>query len=115
MRLIDADAMKARLEMAHECDDCDDPRACRYDSIYAKRDFCIWIDDEPTVEERKTAKWEWVEEESGTAQEIGEPIYDAHFQCSECGFRPFENLNGDEVLTTYCPHCGARMMEIKEG
>lgn len=95
MRLIDADAMKERLGMAHECDDCDDPRACRYDSIYTKRDFCLCIDDEPTVEERKTGRWIWDDE---------------GYHCSECFFHAYgDTLNCLDGTFKYCPHCGAKM------
>lgn len=99
MRLIDADAMKERLGMAHECDDCDDPRACRYDSIYTKRDFCLWIDDEPTVEERKTGKWVLDEERS---KEHVEHIY----LCSACHNN---EAWGETERTRYCSYCGAEM------
>lgn len=101
MRLIDADAMKT-VEQIQKAD---------FNSIETIR---AWIESQPTIEERKTAKWAWVEEESGTVWSTGEPIFDAHFQCSECGFRPFENLEGDEVLTKYCPQCGARMENADE-
>lgn len=52
MRLIDADALKEDLRMGKECDiDCPtDWKACHYDRIYAKQDFCEWIDDAPTIE-----------------------------------------------------------------
>ena len=51
-RMIDADALKEDLRMGKECDiDCPtDWKACHYDRIYAKQDFCEWIDDAPTIE-----------------------------------------------------------------
>lgn len=107
MRLIDADAMKERLGMARDglqCDDCDDPRACRYDSIYTKRDFCLCIDDEPTVEERKTGKWVLDEERS---KECVEHIY----ICSACHNN---EAWGEAERTRYCSQCGSRMLETKE-
>ena len=52
MRAIDADALKEDLRMGKECDiDCPtDWKACHYDRVYAKQDFCEWIDDAPTIE-----------------------------------------------------------------
>lgn len=67
-----------------------------------------------SAEKRKMGKWEWVEEKAGTLFS-GETIFDAHSKCSECGARPFDDMDGDELLTPYCPNCGAKMMETKEG
>ena len=51
MRLIDADALRADYGMAEDCKDCKTGyRACEYDRIYSKMDFCGWIDDAPTVD-----------------------------------------------------------------
>ena len=51
MRLIDADALKATLGMKDDCSECGDAwKACHYDRIYPKLDFCEWIDDAPTVD-----------------------------------------------------------------
>lgn len=50
-RLIDADALKAALGMKDDCSECKDTwKACHYDRIYSKMDFCEWIDDAPTVD-----------------------------------------------------------------
>ena len=50
MRLIDVDAFKADYRMADECKDCTTPvRACEYDRVYTKMDFCSWLDDAPTI------------------------------------------------------------------
>lgn len=61
-----------------------------------------------SAEKRKTGKWEWVEGKAGTLFS-GETIFDAHSKCSECGARPFDDMDGDELLTPYCPYCGAKM------
>ena len=51
MRAIDVDAFKADYHMADECKDCETPvRACEYDRVYTKMDFCSWLDDAPTIE-----------------------------------------------------------------
>lgn len=93
MRLIDVDAFKAYYRMADECEDCQTPfRTCRHDRMYAKMDFCSWLDDAPTVTpERNRGKW--IKKKS--------MIY-----CSQCA------CSFDSIFTNdfyYCPHCGADM------
>ncbi len=49
-RLIDADAFKTDYRMSDDCDSCDTNwKSCQYDTVYAKMDFCGWLDDAPTV------------------------------------------------------------------
>ena len=55
-RLVDADAFKADYGMKDDCVDCEKEmrgkaKACEYDRIYSKMDFCGWIDDAPTIVE----------------------------------------------------------------
>lgn len=51
MRLIDADALKEDYRMADDCKDCKtNVRDCEYDHIYAKMEFCGWLDDASTVD-----------------------------------------------------------------
>ena len=55
MRLIDADALKADCGMKDDCADCDKElrgksKACEFDRVYTKMDFCGWLDDAPTVD-----------------------------------------------------------------
>ena len=51
-RLIDADKMKQNRHMGDDCNNCPmDWKTCHYIRGFAKEDFCIWIDDEPTVVE----------------------------------------------------------------
>lgn len=50
MRLIDADALKADYGMKDDCADCDKElrgksKACEFDRVYTKMDFCGWLDD----------------------------------------------------------------------
>ena len=48
MRLIDADALKARFYMGNDCSDC---HACDYDETYIDPGIiCTTIDDMPTIE-----------------------------------------------------------------
>ena len=53
-RLIDADKFKADHSMKNDCAECEkelqgSSRACEYDRIYSKMDFCQWIDNAETV------------------------------------------------------------------
>ena len=55
MRLIDVDALKADYGMKDDCADCDKElrgksKACEYDRVYTKMDFCGWLDDAPSVD-----------------------------------------------------------------
>ena len=55
-RLVDADAFKADYGMKDDCADCEKEmrgkvKACEYDRIYSKMDFCGWLDDAPTIVE----------------------------------------------------------------
>ena len=50
MRLIDVDQLKADYNMGDDCSDCKtNVKACEYDRVYSKMDFCGWLDDAPTV------------------------------------------------------------------
>ena len=53
-QLIDVDAFKTEYGMKNDCADCEKEmhgkvKACEYDRIYSKMDFCGWLDDAPTV------------------------------------------------------------------
>ena len=101
MRAIDADALKEDLRMGKECDiDCPtDWKACHYDRVYAKQDFCEWIDDAPTIEpERKKGKWidrGWSGDGRGNSWH--------EWECSEC-----KHITKG-AKWDFCPNCGARM------
>ena len=97
MRAIDADALKEDLRMGKECDiDCPtDWKACHYDRVYAKQDFCEWIDDAPTIEpEPQRKRGQWLD---GYKRQT----------CSLCKGRGVKSWN-------YCPYCGARMKETNK-
>lgn len=54
-RLIDVDKFKANYGMKDDCADCDKElrgksKACEFDRVYTKMDFCGWLDDAPTVD-----------------------------------------------------------------
>lgn len=54
-RLIDVNKFKADYGMKDDCADCDKElrgksKACEYDRVYTKMDFCGWLDDAPAVD-----------------------------------------------------------------
>lgn len=60
-RLVDADAFKADYGMKDDCVDCEKEmrgkaKACEYDRIYSKMDFCGWLDDAPTIVEAEDSE-----------------------------------------------------------
>lgn len=96
MRLIDADAFKKYIrdacnEMSHVYKD---------GGKWAKQiteDFCMDIDEQPTIEERKKGKW--IEFSNHMA-----------YKCSECG-RVIQTTDGRRNVSKHYPfcHCGAKM------
>ena len=51
MRMIDADALKASMHMANDCNKCEqNPAWCNASPIYSRQEICGYIDDMPTVE-----------------------------------------------------------------
>ena len=51
MRLIDIDAFRKDLGLAERCKECErDARACQYDQIYTRMDFCGWLDDAEIID-----------------------------------------------------------------
>lgn len=99
MKLIDADALRAR--MYHD--------AFETDSDMQKWDGGCWIrykmfenaiEDAPTIEPKKG---KWID-----------CVTSAHWKCSECGDRApmYWDANRqeyDEWYSAYCPNCGAKM------
>ena len=84
MRLIDADALKAKLEKKT---DMNDPR-WSFDSIMLAKIMISILDKAPTVEERKHGHWEDIDLDTSV--------------CSVC-------KKPQEYETKYCPECGAKM------
>lgn len=85
MRLIDADAIKLPKGFFEEVDNV--PK------------FYEWLNEQPTIEERKTGKW------------VGngfEPL-----RCSVCGkvSNGLLDIPWANRFFRYCPNCGARMVE----
>lgn len=92
MRLINADDLiKAFLN--HCCTEFEIKYKCRSDE-----NVLALIVNAPTVEERPKGKWIQLHE--------GLSLY--YHICSNCRTTPLE-LEEYEVLSDFCPHCGADM------
>ena len=90
-KLIDVDAFKARLSAG---------------LVYQGADVLEALDEQPTIEERKTGKW--IEKDGWDG--------DVYYDCSACGesWTTIEGTPWDNDMN-YCPHCGAKMGADKEG
>lgn len=53
---------------------------------------------------------------SDYASSLGVKIYfsDVRFYCSECLLEATWDIDCDQELTDYCPHCGAKMDKVTE-
>jgi hypothetical protein len=56
------------------------------------------IEDAPSIEAEPIKHGEWIESWGGKWH-----------SCSVCGGIPPFNFKGEDIITSYCPHCGARM------
>lgn len=101
MRLIDADALKKYLDYCAFCKSCPNKNKgndyCTLDCKFP--DYCDdeWkrvIDEQPTIDERKTGRWIF-----------GETMGHSWMKCSEC----CKSQDGQTLCFTYCPFCGAKM------
>ncbi len=94
MRAIDADELKKKA--------------------FGKRGGLIHtadIDAMPTIEERKTGKWERHNTYHG---DDVSGFVDPDWRCSECGGQANVNAWCMYDLTDFCPNCGARMVQEGE-
>lgn len=84
MRLIDGDALKESFRR-------NSFKGNKFGEV-----FDAYIDNAPTIEERKKGKW-MLDDKSG------------RYRCSECLSVASRDDHGAEVLSDYCGVCGARM------
>lgn len=94
MRLIDADALKRKMQrVATEAWKM--KITAKVETIMNQ--FIDFIEEQPTIEpERKTAKWIWSDE-------------DASWKCENCDC-VFEEIDWKPEYN-FCPNCGAEMEE----
>ena len=90
MRLIDADALKAKLEKKT---DMNDPR-WSFDSMMLAKIMISILDEVPTAKERDKGHWIDIDLDTNV--------------CSVC-------KKPQEYETKYCPECGAKMDGEKYG
>ena len=108
MRLIDADALKAKIRKAEK-----EFRRCKIEPVGYKMAFAdgvgavadLIVDEAPTIEERKHGHWIETNEYYTGAYES---LY--YYKCSVCGAIILEDV--DFGVGNYCQQCGATMDEV---
>ena len=113
-RLIDADAL-AR-EMYHKSFEVDDGRNVWNSGLWIRyKIFEEAIRDAPIVDAVPVRHGRWV---AHTMSEItgydpalsgDDPV--CTYSCSVCGEDCYVSDTGDDILSNYCPNCGARLIE----
>ena len=90
MRLIDADALKKKLEKLWNVHD---------DQDFANKDVWREIENAPTAEpERMKGKW----------VKVGH--WGRSYKCNQCGnYLDFDGVNAGRGDANFCPNCGAKM------
>ena len=80
----------------------------KYCTEHDLRDLLADLEVLPTAEQaQKTGKW--------ITKSDTNPYYTTWwYECSECGQKPLRDGYGQEVLSDYCPNCGARMEREEE-
>lgn len=97
MRMIDADALINTLQEMFDKREKEARFTGNRGVTVTWNDAIYHIKTAPTIEERKTGRWE------PQISTFAKPV------CSECG-EPCFGLHGfDYTLTPYCPNCGADM------
>lgn len=81
-----------------------------FSDTYDKACIIGVIDEQPTVEERKTGKW--IPHSEKSREYIGTVLvnvtYDYWF-CDACGYR----VEKGQPMYNFCPNCGSRMESAK--
>lgn len=107
MRLIDADALKAKIRKAEK-----EFRRCKIEPVGYKMAFAdgigavadLIVDEAPTIEERQHGHWiETNEYYTGAYESLD------YYKCSVCGALILEDV--DFGVGNYCQQCGAKMDE----
>lgn len=108
MRLIDADAIPYeplpkgdRNYRTYNLDDA-------YEDGY--NDAMVDVRNSPTIEERKTGKWEEIRVMPEAYDITGEKTWASVMCCNKCGFEAFA-IEGHFSQYHFCPNCGADMRE----
>ena len=72
------------------------------------------ITDQPIVETHAVRQGYWIQVSSyeaygGSAEAWGDSI--AFYYCSECKEQAYADECGNDILSKFCPHCGAQMFK----
>ena len=112
MRLIDADKLKRRVQSVAT-------EAWKL-KLEAKvettlNQFLDYVEQSPTIDAVEVVHGEWIAVSSYDAFGGSEELWNAHgnptafHYCSNCKAQSYVNEFGEELLTDYCPNCGAKM------
>ena len=89
---------------------------CKHYIPRTRKRYCYWCGQK--IGKAKTGKW--IPVDSYSAFGGDEVMWEAHgnpiafYYCSECKEHAYAGEDGESLLTTYCPHCGARMVQEGE-
>lgn len=98
MRLIDADALKAYIDIQE---------GRPFIGCTVGEALKIMVDEQPTVEERKKGRWLRYGEDGYPNNE--DTVF---WQCDQC----LEQYTGrTKRIPNFCPHCGADMRKERKG
>lgn len=103
-RLIGADALFAEFENVDWYNNADRDEIAERLVLQA-----------PTIDAVEVVHGEWIAVSSYDAFGGSEELWNAHgnptafHYCSNCKAQSYVNEFGEELLTDYCPNCGARM------
>ena len=83
-----------------------------HEPIYKAKDIYAVLEKlpsaQPTIEERKTGRWEEIEVIAEAYDIAGVKTWASKMQCDQCGFSTFA-IEGCFSQYHFCPNCGARM------
>ena len=98
MRLIDADALMRVIDAV----------PLTFDGGVDINELETIINEQPTIEERKTGEWIEAEVMPKTFDVNGIETWASKMQCDQCGFITYA-IEGHMGQYNFCPNCGADM------
>lgn len=118
-RLIDANKLKMYIDTCQFCEKCPNiafmcQRSCELPDCLTSQWERV-IDEQQTVDAVPVRHGRWI---AHTMYEItgydpalsgDDPV--CTYSCSVCGEDCYVSDTGDDILSNYCPNCGARLIE----